>query len=162
MKVLRRELGRPLLAGTVSLVGAAALLGASLTFQACGPADSSEIGKPPNVHQPWPRGIPTGPRVSVTSLSPESATAGTGDLTLSITGSGFVQEGHIGTWVLWDSEGSPTSFLATTVNGKTELTALVPATLLTTPGIARLTVQSGDWMGDDPAQSKSLQFSITP
>jgi hypothetical protein len=94
-------------------------------------------------------------------MSPESATAGSGDLTLRITGSGFVQQGHIGTWVLWDSEGLPTSVLATSVNSKTELTALVPATLLAIPGVARLTVQSGDLMGDDPAQSKSLEFSIT-
>lgn len=137
----------------------AALLGASLIFQACGPADSGEIDRLPNVHRPWPRGIPT---VTITSVSPESATAGSGELTIRITGRGFVQNGQVGTWVLWDSEGQPTSVLASTVNGNMELTALVPPILLATPRIARLTVQSGDLLGDDPAESNSLEFRITP
>jgi hypothetical protein len=101
--------------------------------------------------------------VSISSLSPESATAGSSDLRLSITGGGFSEpQGHHRTWVLWDFVGLPTSVLATTVKSKAELTVLVPATLLAAPGVARLTVESGDPMGDEFARSRSLDFHIVP
>jgi hypothetical protein len=100
--------------------------------------------------------------MSITSVSPASAAAGSGDLTLTVTGTVFVQpQHHIRTWVIWDSERIPGTGLATTVDSSTELTVLVPAALLEAPGVARLTVEGGDPMADEPmSRSNSLEFRV--
>src|SRR5262249_55455875 len=68
-----------------------------------------------------------------TALSPTKAIAGSGDLTLSVAGSGFIQ----GSWVHWASpDGGPTRGLSATVNTGANLTTIVPADLLALPGIA--------------------------
>lgn len=70
--------------------------------------------------------------VSLSSISPNSATAGGAQFTLTVTGSGFVS----GTTVLWNG-----SALTTTYGSSTSLTALVPSNLITTQGTASVTVQ---------------------
>jgi hypothetical protein len=141
------------------------LLGVLLSLLGCGPADLGRIGSPPVTHRSSPT-VPTfssGPGVSITSLSPERVVAGSGDLTLTITGRLFVQpQGHRRTWLVWDSEGLPGTVLAATVDSNTELTVLVPAAVLGAPGVARLTVESSDPMADEPmSRSNSLEFRIT-
>ncbi len=70
----------------------------------------------------------------ITGLSPSSATAGAAQFNLTVTGSAFVS----GAVVQWNGTG-----LATTFVGSTSLTAIVPATDLTTAGTASVTVLSG-------------------
>jgi hypothetical protein len=67
----------------------------------------------------------------ITSLSPNSATAGGSAFTLTVNGTGFVS----GAVVEWN-----TTALATTFVSSTQLTATVPASLITAPGIANVTV----------------------
>ena len=71
------------------------------------------------------------PAPTLTALSPGKATAGTPDLTLSVTGTLFTA----GTRVNWN--GQP---LATTVLSGTQATAVVPASLLSAGGTAQVTV----------------------
>ncbi len=62
---------------------------------------------------------------SISSLSPASAAAGSSALTITINGSGFVANSA----VLWKN-GSAGSFLSVTVVSPTQITAVVPASLL--------------------------------
>jgi hypothetical protein len=84
---------------------------------------------------------------TISSVSPSSATAGGPAFTLTVNGTGFVS----GSNVLWN--GSP---LATTYVSATQLTALVPASLIASPGSASLSVQApgGTALG-------ALPFTIT-
>ncbi len=77
---------------------------------------------------------PTCPRQpSIASISPTAALAGAPDLTLTVNGVHFAPESV----VRWDG-----TDLATTCQGPTLLTALVPAALLSGPHTAALTVNS--------------------
>jgi hypothetical protein len=67
----------------------------------------------------------------ITSLSPNSITAGESAFTLTINGSGFVS----GAKASWNS-----TALTTTFKSAVELTAQVPATLIATPTTASITV----------------------
>jgi IPT/TIG domain len=81
------------------------------------------------------------PVAAVTSISPSSATAGTATaVTLTVTGTNFVGSSVV-TWCNFCS-GSPTS-LGTTFVSATQLTALVPISLLTTQGSAQVGVTGG-------------------
>jgi hypothetical protein len=97
------------------------------------------------------------------SISPTRAAARTPDLTLSITATGgsFAGRIHFRSSAMWLVNGSKTS-LATTFVSSTQLTAVVPATLLATPVTARVFVETGDVMGDVPLQpSNAVTFSVT-
>jgi len=85
---------------------------------------------------------------TLASLSPTSATAGSGALTLTISGSNFIS----GATVLWNG-----SSLATTFVSSTQLTAQVPANLLTVAGTVVITV----WEEGVPA-SNALTFTVSP
>ena len=71
------------------------------------------------------------PDPSITSLSPTSAAIGSGDLTLTVSGSGFVPASTVN----WDG-----AMLETTYVSASQLTALIPASDLTTAGSAGVTV----------------------
>jgi len=90
-------------------------------------------------------GFPVSP--TVTSLSPSSATAGGPAFTLTVNGSGF-------------QSGAMVSFngttLSATVANPTQLTASVPASLITTAGTVPVTVTSGGLL------SNALNFTINP
>jgi len=76
----------------------------------------------------------------ITSLNPASAIAGGATFNLTVSGSNFLSSGGIftsGAAVLWNGSPLLTSF----VNG-TQLTATVPATLITNLGTASITVQN--------------------
>ena len=93
--------------------------------------------------------------LTLTSLSPSSAPAGSPDLTLTVNGSGFLAPSIIstaqipGTTVTWNG-----ASLTTTYVSSTQLTAIVPAALLATPGSASVSVTG------QPTPS-SLPFGIT-
>ena len=91
--------------------------------------------------------VPASPP-ALTSLSPISATVGSSALTLTISGSNFIQ----GATVLWNG-----SSLATTFVSSTQLTAQVTANLLAVAGSAAITVlESG------VAASNALTFTVSP
>ena len=77
---------------------------------------------------------------AITSLSPESETVDSPAFTLRVKGSGF----KAGAAILWNGETLPTQH-----NGS-ELSALVPAELLTIPGFAQVAVQNGPTSLLDP------------
>jgi len=96
------------------------------------------------------------------SISPTSVVAGSADLTLTITGSHFLPRAqHKWSQAVWSSNGSQTE-LATTFVSTSQLTAVVPANLLISPGTAQVFVQTGDPMGDLPLRkSGPAGFSVT-
>ena len=71
----------------------------------------------------------------LSSLSPASTAAGSSDFTLTVNGSGFIS----GSTVNWTAN-STTTPLTTTFVSATQLTATVPAALVTTAGTASVTV----------------------
>jgi hypothetical protein len=73
------------------------------------------------------------PVPTITAFSPPNAVAGSPDVTLTITGTGFVS----GTVVLWN--GAP---LTTTFASPTQLTAVVPAAFLAGAGSFSITVSN--------------------
>lgn len=93
--------------------------------------------------------ITTAQTVTLTSLSPNSAPAGSPAFTLTVNGSGFTYASlAIGTQVTWNGTALTTSFVS-----PTQLTAQVPANLLTTPGTAAVSVTGSP-------QPSSLPFTI--
>ncbi|PFG73986.1 IPT/TIG domain-containing protein [Tepidiforma thermophila] len=68
----------------------------------------------------------------LTSISPSSAVAGSGPVTVALTGSGFVAASE----VRWNG----TPLASVTFNSSTSLTAVVPAANLTAPGTFSVTV----------------------
>jgi len=98
---------------------------------------------------------------SVSSISPMSAVAGSPDLTLTVMGSAFVNENHNDSLVVWSVNGSDT-FLATTFVSSTEVTAVIPATLLAHPVVAKVLVETGDPMGSAPlSRTNTIDFTVT-
>jgi hypothetical protein len=76
--------------------------------------------------------VPNGTPV-IAGISPLKTTAGSAGLTLTVTGSGFIN----GASVLWNGTALTTTFV-----GATQLTATVPAAALTTVGSADVTVSN--------------------
>ena len=84
---------------------------------------------------------------AITSLSPSSITAGSGEFSLTVNGNNFVP----GAQILWNGAGLSTTFV-----GSTQLTAPVSANLIATPGSASITVSSGG------QTSSAATFLINP
>jgi uncharacterized repeat protein (TIGR01451 family) len=84
----------------------------------------------------------------ITGLNPDTAVAGRPDLTVTVSGGGFVDE----SLVEWN--GAP---LATSFVGSSQLTAVVPAALLAEPGSATVTVVNPDPGGT----SNGVTFTVT-
>jgi hypothetical protein len=130
----------------------------------CGssPVRPTENTTPPPAPPPPAEGNVTGP--TITGISPSSAAAGTQDLTIAVMGTNFVDGFPITSWVRWSQNGKTTE-LNTKFVSDTALTAVIPASLLTAPGTARLRVVNGDIISDhgydDYPQSNSLEFAIT-
>jgi hypothetical protein len=96
------------------------------------------------------------------SISPTDAVAGRADLVLNITGAtaSFAGAPHNRSWAVWSMNGNNT-VLATTFVSSTQLTAVIPATLMTTPVAAQVFVSTGDPMGDFLLQSNSIGFRVS-
>ena len=124
----------------------------ALGLTGCGGGSSAQVPPPP----PPPPATP-----SVSSISPTSALAGSSDLLLTVTGNGFVGTIHNKRWPIWSASGTDT-ILATTSVSNTQLTAVVPAALLSSALTAQVSIQYGDPMGDGPfSKSNSLNFKVT-
>jgi hypothetical protein len=149
----------------------AALLVGSVLLNACGGGNS---GNPPANTAPVPPSQIslqyTGPE-TISSLSPDSATAGSKDLPITVTGQNFDADGQfIRSRVFWSSNGRITQLtpLAGYTNDtNTQLHGLIPAALMIEPGVARIYVAHYDPMGDVPVPSENfnlhqgLPFTVT-
>jgi Galactose oxidase, central domain/Kelch motif len=103
--------------------------------------------------------------MSISSISPSSVAAGGQDITLIVTGSNLdlVHPGaHItNTTAVWSANRSQTD-LTTNVLSGTQLTAVVPAALLTTPVTAQVFIQKWYFADDGPfLTSNYLTFTVT-
>ena len=87
---------------------------------------------------------------SIASVSPATAAAGSSGVTLILAGTNFAN----GAVVMWNA-GTATP-LATGFSSATQLTALVPASLLALPGTALISVQN-----PDKTTTNAVTFSIT-
>ena len=98
------------------------------------------------------------------SVSPTTASAGSPDLTLTITGSNgqqFQNATHNRSQAFWSVNGSE-NLLATTFVNSTTLSAVVPAALLSNPVTAQVLVETGDPEGSLPlAKSNAVSFDVT-
>ena len=101
-------------------------------------------------HLPFTADMPT---PVLTTTNPGSVIAGSGAVTLTITGSSFYRPGPRGSVVLWNAIDLATSY----VSG-TSLTAAVPAALVATPGTAQITVRNGS--GTSAKYSTSKAFTV--
>ncbi len=89
------------------------------------------------------------PSVTLTTLAPKTAVAGSADLIVTATGSGYTTSSVLN----WNGAALPTNYVSTT-----SLTATIPASDLTSPGTVSVTVTdpaSGD------AGSAVVQFTIS-
>lgn len=99
--------------------------------------------------------------LSLTSLSPASAVAGSPDLALTITGTGFDGAGVIQSRVVWTSQGNSSS-LSRTVASSTQIVATVPAALLKDQTDAQIVVQEYDNIEQlINGTSNQMSFTVT-
>jgi hypothetical protein len=116
----------------------------------CGGGSSGQVQPPP------PPPVPT-----ISAITPPSAIRGTADLKLTLTGSNFLGATHNFSQAAWVANGNAT-LLMTTFVSSTQLTAVVPAALLTDPITAQVLLETGDPMGDLPlTKSNSVSFSVS-
>ena len=101
--------------------------------------------------------------LTISSVSPASALAGSPDLTITITGTGFQnQRPHFRTWVVFIFNDLSQHSLAATVVSSTQLTAVIPAALMASPDSGNIEVQQGDPMSDSPLpKSNAIPFNVT-
>jgi len=133
------------------------------TLSGCGGAASAV---PAQQSSPSLTPTPSTGSITINSLSPNTATAASADLTIIITGTnldllhtGSPQETR--TLAMWSAPGSQTS-LTVTVVSSTQVTAVVPSALLATQTSAQISVQKWFKADDAPfAVSNSLVFTVT-
>jgi hypothetical protein len=97
---------------------------------------------------------------TISSISPTSAVAGIPDLILTITGTNFLLGTKRGSQAVWGANGSDTP-LDTTVLSSTQLTAVIPAALLSSPVKAGVFVFNGRDVDED-LDSNLINFTVTP
>ena len=137
------------------IAGGALVIAIVLPTYGCGGGSSAQSIQTPLVQPPPPLGP------SIASISPTSATVASDDLTLTVTGSNFVhdlQKYH--SEVAWTVNGKD-SFLATTFVSSTQLTAVIPATLMSSIVTAKVTVRTWFFANDTPTSvSNSIDFDV--
>jgi hypothetical protein len=100
------------------------------------------------------------------SVAPASAAAGSPDVTITVQGSDFHHNGRHDVSEVVLSVNGTDMWLATTFVDGSELTAVIPAALLTKPVVAVVSVWTGDPMaaaGEAPeSRSGAATFTVTP
>jgi Ca2+/H+ antiporter len=100
--------------------------------------------------------------ISISSVSPTSAIAGSPDLTITVSGSNFFNLSHSKSFVFWSLNGVET-LLSTNYVSSSELRAVIPAALMASPTTANVLVETGDPIGSSPfAKSNSISFVVNP
>jgi len=133
-----------------------------LTMSGCGGGTPAQPSQPPS---PSPTPPPPIGSVTISSLSPNTVSAGSADLTLTITGTHLDLEHtshqQTSTSAIWIVNGNQTSLNATVVSS-TQVTAVVPQALLATPLQAQIFLQKWYFADDGPfAVSNTLPFTVT-
>ena len=124
------------------------------TFSVTVSATDSDVAAAPQTGTNTYQLMISGPAKPVlSSLAPNTAAAGSGDLTMQVNGTGFLTQSV----VQWTPAGGSTSSLTTKIQSPTQLTATVPAALLASAGTAAVTVANGSDLISAP-----LTFTITP
>jgi hypothetical protein len=122
----------------------------ALGLTGCGGGSSAQVQPPP------PPTVPT-----INAITPTSAVPGSADLKLTLTGSNFLGATHNFSQAAWVANGNAT-LLMTTFVSSTQITAVVPAALLTDPITAQVLLETGDPMGNLPlSKSNSVSFSVS-
>lgn len=105
---------------------------------------------------------PPPPAPAIDAILPTSVVAGSADLTLTITGSNFVEGRFKGSHAAWVA-GGDTTLLATIFVSRTRLIAVIPAALLSDSATAQVLLKTGDLMGDVPLlRSNAIRFTVAP
>lgn len=129
---------------------ALSLLILTLGFTGCGGGGSGQTQSPSPLPSP----------TSTISISPTIAAAGSPDLTLTITGSNFDPCCVIRSRAVWTVNGNDTP-LATSFVSSTQITAVIPAALLSKPIKAGVFVEHLDTIeGIVDSTSNSVGFSV--
>ena len=109
---------------------------------------------------------PPMPGPSIDSISPSSATAGSGDVSVTIIGSNFINIGIARrSFVVWFTTDAQQHVLPATFVNVNRLTVTIPSTLLATVGTAKIVVMNGDVMNFGYAgypQSDPKTFEVRP
>lgn len=115
--------------------------------------------------------VPVTPTPFISSISPSMVTAGSPDLTVTIDGANFGQFGHfVWSTAFWTTNGNLHDtgvWLQTTIVSSTQLTAVIPASLLQSATSVQIVVMNGDVMGMSDGyfgypRSNSVVFTVTP
>jgi hypothetical protein len=108
---------------------------------------------------------------SITSISPESAGAGSSDVTITITGSNFENQFLHSSVAFWTTDPKNLhdtgTMLKTSFVSSSQLTAVIPAALLQNPTSVQIVVLTGDPIGMSDGffgypKSDSVTFTVTP
>ena len=111
------------------------------------------------------------PTPSISSISPSTVVAGSADVTITLNGSNFGHyEQFAWSTAFWTTNGNlhdTGTLLQTTIISSSQLTAVIPAKLLQSPGSAQIVVMNGDVMGMSDGyfgypRSNSVTFTVTP
>lgn len=94
---------------------------------------------------------------SISSLTPDSAVAGSSDLMVTLTGTNFVNSSRFSSGVKWFANGVKTG-LATRFVSVTEITAVIPAALLKDARTAHVFVENIDVSNGSATSSRSNGF----
>ena len=98
--------------------------------------------------------------LTTSSVSPASALAGSPDLTITVTGTGFVDETHDKTFVVFVANGTA-NYLTTTFVNSTQVTAVIPAALMASPISGNIHVETGDPLASfTSSTSNSIPFNV--
>jgi hypothetical protein len=114
---------------------------------------------------------PPTPVPSISSISPSTVEAGSPDVTITIAGSNFGHYGHFiwstAFWTTNDNLHDTGTWLQTSIDNSSQLTAVIPAKLLQSPTSVQIVVMNGDVMGMSDGyfgypRSNSVTFSVVP
>src|SRR5215472_4271380 len=141
------------------LTGTALAIAGVVALSGCGGGSASV--QPPSSTPSPPPPAPPSDALSISSLSPVSAVAGSPDLALTITGTGFDGVGVIQSRVVWTSQGSSIS-LDRNIASSTQIVATIPAALLKDPTDAHIVVQEYDSIEQTvDGTSNQVLFTVT-
>lgn len=108
---------------------------------------------------------------SISSISPSTVSAGSPDVTITIDGANFGHYGHfVWSTAFWTTDANlhdHGTMLQTTIVCNSQLTAVIPASLLQSPTSVQILVMNGDVMGMSDGyfgypRSNSVTFTVAP
>ena len=146
------------------------LLGTLLICElGCGTSTQPTSPQNPSANNPTAQAAAAAPLIA--SISPVSVPAGAPDLTLTITGSKFDNKFLGQSIAFWTTDPNNLhdhgKMLNTKFVSSTQLTAVIPATLLQNSSSAQIVVLTGDVMGMSDGffgypKSNAVTFTVTP